>query len=89
MLRWSRDSAVGIATGYGLGEPSSMSGNARFFSSPQRPDPLGAHPPSYLMDTGRSSPEVKQEGREADNSPSSRAQFKKGGAIPPLPHMSS
>jgi hypothetical protein len=41
-------------------------------------------PASNPMGTG-----VKRPGREADHSPPSRAEVKKGGAIPPLPHMSS
>jgi hypothetical protein len=32
---------------------------------------------------------VKRQGRESDHSPPSSAEVKKGGAIPPLPHMSS
>jgi hypothetical protein len=31
--------------------------------------------------------EVKRQGREADHSPPSSADFKNGGSIPPLPHM--
>jgi hypothetical protein len=38
---------------------------------------------------GSLSPGVKRQGREADHSPSSCAEVKSGGAIPPLPHMSS
>jgi hypothetical protein len=41
------DRSVGIATGYGLDGPGSIPGNARFFSSPQRPDRLW-HPASLL-----------------------------------------
>jgi hypothetical protein len=32
---------------------------------------------------------IKRQGREADHSPSTTAEVKKGGATPPLPHMSS
>jgi hypothetical protein len=35
------------------------------------------------------SPGVKGRKHEADHSPRSSAEFKNGGAIPPLPHMSS
>jgi hypothetical protein len=35
---WSRDSSVGIATGYGIDGPGSIPGGERIFSSPQRPD---------------------------------------------------
>jgi hypothetical protein len=47
--RWSerRDSSVGIATGYGLDDPGSISGNAKFFPFPQRQDRLWG-PPSLL-----------------------------------------
>jgi hypothetical protein len=41
------------------------------------------------MDTGAVSPGVKRSGREVDSSPSSSAEDKDGGAIPPLPHTSS
>jgi hypothetical protein len=36
----SRDSPVGIVTGYGLDGPGSIPGSARFFSSPQLTEPL-------------------------------------------------
>jgi hypothetical protein len=39
MIR-SRDSSVGIATGYGLNGPGLITGSVRFFSFPQRPDRL-------------------------------------------------
>jgi hypothetical protein len=35
------------------------------------------------------SPRLERLGREADHSPPSSAEVKNGGAIPPLPHMSS
>jgi hypothetical protein len=41
------------------------------------------------MGTGALSPGVKLPGREADNPPPSSAVVKNGGAIPPLPYMSS
>jgi hypothetical protein len=47
----------------------------------------GVHPASYPMGTGGSFPEVKWEGREADNLPASSAQDKNGGVIPTLPHI--
>jgi hypothetical protein len=50
----------------------------------------GAHPASYPMRTADSFPGGKEAGGcEADQSPPSIAQIKKGGAIPPLPHISS
>jgi hypothetical protein len=38
---------------------------------------------------GPLSPGLKRQGREADHSPPSSDEVKNGGAIPPLPHMSS
>jgi hypothetical protein len=50
----------------------------------------GAHPASsYTMGTGASSPGVMRHEREADRSPPSSAEVKKGGAISPHPHMPS
>jgi hypothetical protein len=48
----------------------------------------GAHPASYIMGTGGYFP-VKLPWREADHSPRSNAEVNNGGAIPPLPHISS
>jgi hypothetical protein len=80
MLKWtlerenrSRDSVVGIATGYGLddrGVGSWIPVGSRIFSSPRRPDRLWG-PPSTL------SPGVKRPGREADHSPPAIAEVKK------------
>jgi hypothetical protein len=44
----------------------------------------GVHPASY---PGALSPGVERPGSEADHSPPSSAEVKKGGAIPPLPHV--
>jgi hypothetical protein len=49
----------------------------------------GAHLTLYTTVPGVLSPGVKRPGREADHSPLSSAEVKNGGAIPPLPHMSS
>jgi hypothetical protein len=50
----------------------------------------GSHPISYPMGTGGAvSIRVKQFGREAGHSLQSIAEVKNGGAIPPLPLMSS
>jgi hypothetical protein len=57
MLLCSRDSSVGTVTGYKLDGLGSIPGSVRFFSSPQRPDRLWAHPASYPMGTGGSFPE--------------------------------
>jgi hypothetical protein len=62
----------------------------RFFSAPRRPDRLWG-PPSLLYNEyqGFFPSGVKRPGREADHSPPSSAEAKNGGAIVPLPHMSS
>jgi hypothetical protein len=49
----------------------------------------GSRPAFHQMETGGSFPGVKKQGREVDHSPPSNAEVKNGGAIPPLPHMSS
>jgi hypothetical protein len=49
----------------------------------------GAHPASYAVVTGGSYPYDKAAEDEADHSPRSGAEVKDGGAIPPLPYMSS
>jgi hypothetical protein len=57
---------------------------------PQRPDRLWG--PLNLLSNGYRgalSPRLKRPGREADHSPPSSAEVKNGGAIPPLPYMSS
>jgi hypothetical protein len=72
-------------TGYGLDGQSSITGSERFSSSRQRPNRLQS-PPSllYPMGTGGSFP---GKGCEADHSPTSSAEVKKSGAIPPLSHV--
>jgi hypothetical protein len=45
----------------------------------------GAHPVSYQMGTGGSSPGVKWPVREANHSPPSSAEVKNGVAMSPLP----
>jgi hypothetical protein len=78
-------SSVGIVTDYGLGDSGSIHDSARVFSFPQRPDRLRGSP-SLLSNGCRG---LKRQKREADHSPPSGAEIKKGGAIPPLPNMSS
>jgi hypothetical protein len=84
----SRDSSVGLATGYALDGPGSIPGSARFFSSPQRLD-LPWDPHSFLSNGYRGffPREVKRQGREANHSPPFSVDVKKSGAIPPLLHM--
>jgi hypothetical protein len=91
----SRDSAVGIATGYGLdgrgiGVPSPGRGKISLFSTSSRPVP-GPTEASTQWVPGDISPGVKRPGRKADHSPPSSAEVKKGGARPSPPphHMSS
>jgi hypothetical protein len=69
----------------GLERWSSIPGIANIFSFLHSVKTCSeAHLASYKMGSG-----VKRAGREADHSPSSMAEFKNGGAIPPLPHTSS
>jgi hypothetical protein len=58
------------------------------FSTASRPTlgPIQSHIQWVL---GALSPRVNRQGREADHSPPTSAEFKNGGAIPPLPYMSS
>jgi hypothetical protein len=49
----------------------------------------GAHPASYPMGTGGFFPGLKQPGCEYHHAPPCSADVMNGGAIPPLPHISS
>ena len=69
-----RDSAVGIATRYGLDNPGIESRWGATFSAPVQTGP-GAHPSSCTMGTG-SLLEVKRPGRGADHIPPSSAGVK-------------
>jgi hypothetical protein len=79
-LKTSRDSSVGIATGYGAGLPrgqsSSPGGGKNFHFSTSSIPALGP-PASYSMGAGALSPGVKRMGREADHSPPPSAEVKK------------
>jgi hypothetical protein len=88
----NRDSAVGIATGYGLedqgvgvrvlvGEDFSILHTVQTSSE--------AHPAFYPMGTGALSTGVKRPWREADNSPPTRAEVKKTWVYHPLLPTSS
>jgi hypothetical protein len=80
----SRDSSVGIATGYRLDGWGWIPGRGKIFlfstAGPTQP-PIECVP-------GAISPGVKRQRREADHSPPSSAEVKNGEAMPPLPHMS-
>jgi hypothetical protein len=58
------------------------------FSTASRPA-LGPTQPPIQWYRGLFPRGLKRQGLEADHSPPSSAEVKKGGAIPPLPHMSS
>jgi hypothetical protein len=77
----SRDSAVDIATGYGLddrGVGVRVPVESRILSSPRRPDRLwsSTQPPIQWL-PGVPSPGVKRQGSEVDNSPPASAEVKK------------
>jgi hypothetical protein len=75
----SRDSSVSIGTGWA----------ARVrFSTTSRPT-LGPTQPSIQRVPEALSPGIKRQRRKSDHSPSPSAEVKKGGATPPLPHVSS
>jgi hypothetical protein len=78
--RWSRDSSVSIALGYGLDWGFRVrfpvgAGNFSLHHCVQNSS--GTHPASYAMGTGVTlSLKLKQPGREADHSPPSSAGVK-------------
>jgi hypothetical protein len=84
-----RDSSIGIATGYELGDRGSIPGRGKRLSIPERSDRLWG-PPSLLSNGYQKFFPwgVKRQRREADHSPPSGAEIKNG-AIPPLPHTPS
>jgi hypothetical protein len=86
----SRDSSVGIASGYVLDSWGLIPGRGKGFSLLHRVQ-IGsrAHPASYPIGTGGSFPGGKTLGLEANHSPPFSAKVKHGGAITSLPHTSS
>jgi hypothetical protein len=76
----SRDSAIGVATGYGLNdrgsEFESRQGQEFYFFMSSRPA-LGPTQPPIQWVPGALSPGVKRPGREADHSPPTNAEVKK------------
>jgi hypothetical protein len=84
----TRNSSVGIATGYRLDGRGSIPGRGKgFFSTPQRPD--GPTQSRKLWLLGDISPWVKRLGREADHTSPYSAEAKNGRAIRPFPHTYS
>jgi hypothetical protein len=74
----SRDSAVSIATGYGLddrGVGVRVPVRSRIFTSPRRPDRPTQPPFRWVPEV--LSPTIKQPGREADRSSPTSAEVKK------------
>jgi hypothetical protein len=81
---WSRDSSVGIATGYGLEDRGFYSRQAQevvLYPTASRPA-LGPIQPSVQWE------KMAFSRSEADQSPPSSAKVKNGGAIPPFSHTS-
>jgi hypothetical protein len=77
----SRDSSVGIVTGYGLddqrGREFESREGKRFSLLHIVQTGSGVHPTSYKMGTGGSFPGIKRQGRETDHSPPTSAEVKK------------
>jgi hypothetical protein len=86
----SRDSIVGIATGYQLkrprGQSSSPSGVKNFLFSKLSRLALGSIQPPIQWVLGALSPGVKRQGREADHSPPTSAKVKKMSIYTSTPH---
>jgi hypothetical protein len=88
-LAWSRDSVVGIATGYGLDDREvevRVPVGSRIFSSPCRPDRLWGSP--NLLSNGYRRlfpPGVKRPGREVDNWSPACTEVKKMWICTPTP----
>jgi hypothetical protein len=76
----SRDSSVGIALGYGLGDGVTrvrfLAGAGNFSLHHRVQNDSGAHPASYPMVLGALSLEIKRPGREANHSPQCSAEVK-------------
>jgi hypothetical protein len=87
----SRDSIVGIATGYGLdnwGVGVRVPVRSRIFSTSSRPA-LGSTHPHIQWVPGAPSPVVRRPGREANHSPPASAEVKKMCSLRPLYHTPS
>jgi hypothetical protein len=87
-----RDKAVGIATGYGIGDRGvgfRVPVEQEFSLLLVVQTGSGAHPASYPMGTGGSLLESKAAGHETNNSPPTSARSRKCGSIHPIPHTPS
>jgi hypothetical protein len=77
----SRDSSVGIATGYGLDDQGGAGVRVpvgeKFSLLHIVQTGSGVHPTSYKMGTVGTFPGLKRQGREADHSPPTSAEVKK------------
>jgi hypothetical protein len=75
---------------YWLDGRSSIPGrsNISLFSTVSSPS-LGPTKPPTRWVQGSVSPKVKRTARKADHTLPSSSEFNNGGAVPPLPHMSS
>jgi hypothetical protein len=80
VLKQSRDSSVGIATGYGLDDRGSSvrfpAGAGNFSLHHRVQNGSGVHPASYPVGNMGSFPGVKRPGYEADHSPPTSAEVK-------------
>jgi hypothetical protein len=93
-IRWavnkSRDSSVGIVSGYGLDDRgSNPCSGKRFFLFYIVQIGSEAHPVCYPIGTGTISLVVKGLGREADHFSLSCIEITNDGTTPPITHMSS
>jgi hypothetical protein len=81
---------VGVETSYGLENRGSIPCMVKIllFSVNSRPA-VGPTQSIIQKVPGALSPGLKRAGRETEHSPLSSVEIKKGGAMPPLPHMSS
>jgi hypothetical protein len=87
MQQYSRLGSVGITTDYGLDDQGSIpAGGKRFFCTPQRPDLLWSSP--ILISNRYLRPFPGGEAAE-DHWLPSNTDVRNGGAVPPLPRMSS
>jgi hypothetical protein len=83
-VKRSRDSSVGLATGYKLDGQGSIPGRGKFFSITSGPA-LGPTQPPIHWEPGDLSPGIKRQGRAADHSPSSNAEVRNGATKSPTP----